>query len=116
MIDTNGIDVSDAGQAALKILAEAAKKESAKIAVIARTSSAAPPKDLKNLFHTPGELHAVRAARLMSALEDAGMAPSKLSIVGEADKPTRRARAARRRRAAVGGSRRRASRAGVTSR
>ena len=29
----------------------------------------------------------------MSALEDAGMAPSKLSIVGEADKPTKASRA-----------------------
>jgi hypothetical protein len=93
VIDANGMDVSEAGQAAFKILAGAAKKEEAKIAVVARTSSAAPPKDLKNLFRNAGEMRTVRAARVMSALEDAGMPPSRLSIVGEADKPTKASRA-----------------------
>ena len=36
MIDANGIDVSDGGMAAVKILAEAAKKEGAKVRIRAR--------------------------------------------------------------------------------
>jgi len=84
IIDSNGIDVSDSGVAALKILAGALK--SAKARILARASSAAPPKELKSLFHSAGELHAVRAARLLSALEDAGMAPASVSIAGEAEK------------------------------
>lgn len=92
VIDTNGMDVSEAGQAALKILAGAAKKEEAKVRVVARTSSSPPPKELRSLFHTAGEMRAVRAARVMSALEDAGLAPAQLGIVGEADKPAPRAR------------------------
>jgi hypothetical protein len=92
VIDANGMDVSEAGQAALKILAGAAKKEDAKVRVVARTSSAQPPKELRSLFHTAGEMRTVRAARVMSALEDAGLAPAALGIVGEADKPAPRAR------------------------
>ncbi len=92
VIDANGMDVSDAGQAALKILAGAAKKEDAKVRVVARTSSAAPPKELRSLFHTAGEMRTVRAARVMSALEDAGLPASKVGIVGEADKPAPHAR------------------------
>lgn len=37
-------------------------------------------------------MRAVRAARVMSALEDAGLAPAQLGIVGEADKPAPRSR------------------------
>jgi flagellar motor protein MotB len=92
VIDANGMDVSEAGQAAMKILAGAAKKEDAKVRVVARTSSAPPPKELRSLFHTAGEMRAVRAARVMSALEDAGLPPAQLGIVGEADKPAPRAR------------------------
>ena len=91
VIDANGMDVSETGQAALKILAGAAKKEGAKVRVVARTSSAPPPKELRSLFHTAGEMRAVRAARVMSALEDAGLPPTQLTIVGEADKPAPRA-------------------------
>jgi hypothetical protein len=91
VIDANGIDVSETGQAALKILAGAAKKEGAKVRVVARTSSAPAPKELRSLFHTAGEMRAVRAARVMSALEDAGLPPTQLTIVGEADKPAGRA-------------------------
>jgi hypothetical protein len=91
VIDANGIDVSETGQAALKILAGAAKKESAKVRVVARTSSAPAPKELRSLFHTAGEMRAVRAARVMSALEDAGLPPTQLTIVGEPDKPAGRA-------------------------
>ena len=58
--------------------------------VVARTSSAPPPKELRSLFHTAGEMRAVRAARVMSALEDAGLPPAQLGIVGEADKPAPR--------------------------
>ena len=86
VIDANGIDVSETGQAALKILAGAAKKAEAKVRVVARTSSAPAPKELRSLFHTAGEMRAVRAARVMSALEDAGLPPTQLTIVGEADK------------------------------
>jgi flagellar motor protein MotB len=91
VIDANGMDVSETGQAALKILAGAAKKEEAKVRVVARTSSAPPPKELRSLFHTAGEMRAVRAARVMSALEDAGLPPTQLMIVGESDKPGPRA-------------------------
>ena len=91
VIDANGMDVSETGQAALKILAGAAKKEDAKVRVVARTSSAPPPKELRSLFHTAGEMRAVRAARVMSALEDAGLPPTQLTIVGESDKPGPRA-------------------------
>jgi len=93
VIDANGMDVSETGQAALKILAGAAKKEEAKVRVVARTSSAPPPKELRSLFHTAGEMRAVRAARVMSALEDAGLPPAQLTIVGESDKPAPRAHA-----------------------
>lgn len=92
VIDANGMDVSDAGQAAMKILAGAAKKEDAKVRVVARTSSAPPPKELRGLFHTAGEMRAVRAARVMSALEAAGLPPALVSIVGEGDKPAPHAR------------------------
>jgi flagellar motor protein MotB len=95
VIDANGMDVSDAGQAALKVLAGAAKKEEAKVSIVARTSSAPPPKELKNLFRTAGEMRVVRAARVMSVLEDAGMAPAKLSIVGETDKSSKSSKASR---------------------
>jgi hypothetical protein len=92
IIDTNGIDVSEGGVAALKILADNLKKASAKARIMARASAAPPPKELKNLFHSAGELHAVRAARLLSALEDGGMAPTSVAIAGEADKPAPKAR------------------------
>jgi hypothetical protein len=90
LIDSNGIDVSDGGVAALKILAENLKKASAKAHILARASSAPPPKELKNLFHSAGELHAVRAARILSALEDAGLPPTAVAIAGEAEKPAPR--------------------------
>ncbi|HEY5089312.1 MAG TPA: hypothetical protein VIK30_05050, partial [Polyangia bacterium] len=70
----------------------AAKKGEAKVQVVARTSSAPPPKELRSLFHTAGEMRAVRAARVMSALVDAGMPAAHVEIVGEADKPAPRAR------------------------
>jgi hypothetical protein len=92
VIDANGMDVSDAGQAALKILAGAAKKEDAQVRVVARTSSAPPPKELRSLFHTAGEMRVVRAARVMSALEDAGLRPAQVAIIGEGDKAASRAR------------------------
>ncbi|HVU50845.1 MAG TPA: hypothetical protein VHL80_09170 [Polyangia bacterium] len=92
IIDTNGIDVSDGGVAALKILAENLKKSSAKARILARASAAPPPKELKNLFHSAGELHAVRAARLLSALEDAGLPPAAVAIAGEPEKPPPRSR------------------------
>src|SRR5690348_3102926 len=50
MIDANGIDVSDGGMAAIKIIAETAKKEGAKLRIRARSSAAAPPKELRSLF------------------------------------------------------------------
>jgi hypothetical protein len=92
IIDSNGIDVSESGVAALKILAENLKKASARARILARASSAPPPKDLKSLFHSAGELHAVRAARILSALVDAGLPPTALAIAGEAEKPAPRAR------------------------
>jgi hypothetical protein len=92
VIDSNGIDVSEAGQTVLKLLAGTVKKENAKVRILARTSSAPPPKELRKLFKTAGEVHTVRAARVMSALEEAGISPSALTIVGQADKPPPRAR------------------------
>ncbi|HXJ19348.1 MAG TPA: hypothetical protein VMT03_03875 [Polyangia bacterium] len=91
VIDSNGIDVSEAGQTVLKLVAGTVKKENAKVRVLARTSSAPPPKELKKLFKTAGEVRAVRAARVMSALEEAGLSPSDVTIVGQADKPPPRA-------------------------
>lgn len=86
LIDANGIDVSDGGNAAIKIIAETAKKDSAKIRIRARSSAAAPPKELRSLFHTAGEMNAVRAARVMSSLEHAGLAPARITIVGDVEK------------------------------
>jgi len=83
MIDANGIDVSDSGMAAIKILAETAKREGSRIRIRARSSAAAPPKELRSLFHTAGEMNAVRAARVMSSLEHAGVAPARITIVGD---------------------------------
>ena len=91
LIDKNGIDVSDAGLAALKILSGAAKKEGASIRIKARSSAATPPKDLRALFHTAGEMNAVRAARMMSSIESAGLAPARVSIVGQPAGPAPRA-------------------------
>jgi len=90
MIDANGIDVSDTGMAAVKIVAEAAKKEGAKIRIRAKSSSAPPPKELRSLFRTAGEMNAVRAARVMSSLQGAGVQPSRVTIVGDADKSASR--------------------------
>jgi hypothetical protein len=92
IIDSNGIDVSEGGVTALKILAGSIKKAGAKAHVVSRASAAPPPKDLKSLFHSAGELHAVRSARVMSALVDAGLAPASVSIVGDSEKPAPRAK------------------------
>ena len=86
LIDANGIDVSEGGQTALKILAGALKKNGGSARIKAQFSAALPPKDLRSLFRTAGEMSAVRAARVMSALNDAGVAPERLSTYGEADK------------------------------
>jgi hypothetical protein len=91
LIDANGIDVSDAGTAAIKIISETAKKDNAKIRIRARSSAAAPPKELRSLFRTAGEMNAVRAARVMSSLEHAGMAPARITIVGDVEKGQARA-------------------------
>src|SRR5262245_43645605 len=91
MIDSNGIDVSDSGMAAVKIVAETTKKENAKVRIRARSSAAPPPKELRSLFRTAGEMNAVRAARMMSALEHAGVAPARITIIGDvADKTASR--------------------------
>jgi flagellar motor protein MotB len=87
IIDSNGIDVSEAGQTALKILAGALKKSGGNARIKALFSAALPPKDLRALFKTAGEMSAVRAARVMSVLHDAGIAPDHLSTFGEAEKP-----------------------------
>jgi hypothetical protein len=92
VIDTNGIDVSEGGATALKIFAGAVKKAGAKAHVVARASAAPPPKELKSLFHSVGELNAVRTARVMSALVDAGLAPATVSIVGDVEKAAPKAR------------------------
>jgi hypothetical protein len=89
VIDANGIDVSDAGLAALKILAGTAKKAGARARIRARASAAPPPRELRSLFRTMGEVGAVRAARLMSALEDAGLDPDHVTIVGEGQAATK---------------------------
>ncbi|HVR62279.1 MAG TPA: hypothetical protein VMU50_10295 [Polyangia bacterium] len=87
IVDSNGIDVSPAGQTALKVLAGALKKNGGAARVKAVFGNGPPPKDLRALFKTEGELSAVRAARVMSALYDAGVAPDHLSTTGEAEKP-----------------------------
>jgi len=92
MIDANGIDVSDGGMAAIKILAEATKKVDARVRIRARSSAAAPPKELRSLFRTAGEMNAVRAARVMSSFQNAGVAPARVTIVGDVDKGGAKAR------------------------
>jgi outer membrane protein OmpA-like peptidoglycan-associated protein len=84
-VDKNGIDVSEQGTAALKILAGAAKKGDATLRIKARFGSAPAPKQLRSLFGTVGEVSAVRAARVMSVLQGAGLAPERLVIVGEGE-------------------------------
>ena len=102
IIDSNGIDVSEGnGKAAMKILAETTKRQSAKVRIRARSSAAAPPKELRSLFHTAGEMNAVRAARVMSALEQAGIAPSRITIFGDVAEKGGAARPARGKKAVV---------------
>ena len=86
-IDRNGIDVSGEGNAALKILAGAMKRNGTVARIKAPFGIAPAPKQLRSLFGTVGEVAAVRAARVMSALESAGVAPERLTIVGGAESP-----------------------------
>jgi hypothetical protein len=86
-IDKNGIDVSSDGTAVLKILAGAIKRSGGTARIKARFGSGPAPKQLRSLFGTTGEVAAVRAARVMSVLEAAGLAPDRLSIVGEPESP-----------------------------
>jgi hypothetical protein len=83
-VDKNGIDVSSEGIAVLKILAGAIKRNGGTARIKARFGSGPAPKQLRSLFGTTGEVAVVRAARVMSALESAGLPPERLSIVGEA--------------------------------
>ena len=84
-IDRNGIDVSGEGNAALKILAGAMKRNGTVARIKAPFGAAPAPKQLRSLFATVGEVAAVRAARVLSALESAGVAPDRLTIVGESE-------------------------------
>ena len=84
-IDRNGIDVSGEGNAALKILAGAMKRTGTVARIKAPFGAAPAPKQLRSLFATVGEVAAVRAARMLSALESAGVAPDRLTIVGESE-------------------------------
>jgi hypothetical protein len=86
-IDKNGIDVSGEGNAVLKILAGAMKRSGATARIKAKFGTGPAPKQLRSLFGTVGEVSAVRAARVMSALEGAGLAPDRLTIVGAAESP-----------------------------
>jgi hypothetical protein len=83
LIDANGIDVSDAGAPAIKILADTTKKEGAKVRIRARASNAPPTKELRSLCRNAGEMNAIRAARVMSELQHAGVAPARITIVGD---------------------------------
>ena len=83
LIDANGIDVSDAGLPAIKILAETIKKEATKIRIHARASGAPPTKELRSLCRNAGEMNAIRAARVMSELQHAGVSPGRITIVGD---------------------------------
>jgi hypothetical protein len=61
-------------------------KRNGTVARIKSPFGAAPaPKQLRSLFATVGEVAAVRAARVLSALEGAGVAPDRLTIVGESE-------------------------------
>jgi hypothetical protein len=106
-IDKNGIDVSGEGAAVLKILAGAIKRGNAVVHIKARFGSGPAPKQLRSLFGTTGEVSAVRAARVMSALEGAGLPPERLTIVGapesssDAPRPLPRGSSRRRRAAAA---------------
>jgi len=106
-VDRNGIDVSSEGAAVLKILAGAIKRTGGSVHIKARFGSGPAPKQLRSLFGTTGEVAAVRAARVMSALEGAGLAPERLTIVGapesskDAPRPLPRGSSRRRRAAAA---------------
>jgi hypothetical protein len=84
LIDANGIDVSDAGVPAIKLLAETTKKEGGKVRIRARASNAPPTKELKSLCRNAGEMNAIRAARVMSEFQHAGLSPARITIVGDA--------------------------------
>jgi hypothetical protein len=86
VIDRNGIDVSPGGTEALTILAGVVKKNGGRARIKARASAAPAPRELRRLFHSAGEMQAVRAARVLSALESAGLAPDHVTIIGQADK------------------------------
>jgi hypothetical protein len=90
-IDRNGIDVSGEGNAALKILAGAMKRNGTAARIKAPFGAAPAPKQLRSLFATVGEVAAVRAARVLSALESAGVAPDHLTIVGETESEAKEA-------------------------
>ena len=84
LIDANGIDVSDAGTGGDQDPRRRRPRRRAPRCASARASSAAPPpKELRSLFRTAGEMNAVRAARVMSSLEHAGVAPARITIVGD---------------------------------
>jgi len=84
LIDANGIDVSDAGVPAIKLLADTTKKEGGKVRIRARASTAPPTKELKSLCRNAGEMNAIRAARVMSEFQHAGLSPARITIVGDA--------------------------------
>ncbi|HET6284025.1 MAG TPA: hypothetical protein VFH73_23920 [Polyangia bacterium] len=87
IVDTNGIDVSEQGRALMKIFATTVKGTPGSIKIKARFSASPPAKELRELFKTAGELSAVRAARVMSVLNDSGLPPDRLMITAEAERP-----------------------------
>jgi hypothetical protein len=105
-VDKNGIDVSEAGNAVLKVLAAELKKSGGGARIRAKFGASPAPKQLRSLFGTVGEVSAVRAARVMSALQGAGVAPEQLSVVGEAEtvKSSARPPGAKSKKAAVAAS------------
>ena len=121
-IDKNGIDVSGEGNAVLKILAGAMKRSGGVAHIKAKFGTSPAPKQLRSLFGTVGEVSAVRAARVMSALEGAGLPPERLTIVGQADastdapKPVVRGGGSRRKRAAAAAAAAAAAGAGMGER
>lgn len=78
--------ISPQGEAALKILSAAVKKNNFRTRVMAKLINAPPPKDLSQ-FKNIGEFVMLRAVRVALGLAANGVAPDRVAAAGEAPLP-----------------------------
>ena len=71
----NGIDVSERRRRRAQDPRRQPQEVAAKARIVARASSAPPPKELKSLFHRRASCTPCAPRALLSALEDAGLRP-----------------------------------------